>query len=116
VHSGRRRVALEDIKIDGRVIRAGEGVIIATDIGSRDPEIFEHPDTLDIHRDAHRHLVFGCGPHRCLGESLARAELQVVYRTICRRLPGLRLATDIAEVPFNHDGFFYGVHKLLVTW
>jgi cytochrome P450 len=116
VHSGRRRVALQDIEIEGRVIKAGDGVIIPLEIGNWDPEIFADPDRLDIRRDARRHLAFGFGLHQCLGQSLARVELQVVYSTLFRRIPGLRLATDIAEVPFKHKWFFYGVRELPVTW
>jgi cytochrome P450 len=116
VHSGRRRVASEDIEIGGQVIKAGEGVIAAIDIGNWDPEIFADPDRLDIRRDARRHLAFGFGVHQCLGQALARVELQVVYGTLFRRIPSLRLATDITEVPFKHDGFFYGVYELPVTW
>ncbi|HVW33955.1 MAG TPA: cytochrome P450, partial [Acidimicrobiia bacterium] len=51
-HSGRRRVALADIDIGGRTIRAGEGVVVANDIGNRDPAVFADPDRLDVDRDA----------------------------------------------------------------
>ncbi|GAA4874139.1 cytochrome P450 [Saccharopolyspora cebuensis] len=115
-HNGRRRVALEDIEIAGEVIRAGEGVIVPNDIGNRDPEVFADPDRLDITRDARRHVAFGFGVHQCLGQPLARLELQVVYGTLYRRLPGLRLATDRDRIPFKHDGSVYGVHELPVTW
>jgi hypothetical protein len=54
--------------------------------------------------------------HQCLGQSLARMELQVVYGTLYRRIPTLRLAADLADIPFKHDGFVYGVHELPVTW
>lgn len=103
-HNGRRRVALADIEIAGEVIRAGEGVIVPNDIGNRDPEVFADPDRLDITRDARRHVAFGFGVHQCLGQPLARLELQVVYGTLYRRLPGLRLATDRDRIPFKHDG------------
>jgi cytochrome P450 len=116
LHWGRRRLALADIEIGGQVIKAGEGVIIGIDIGNRDPEMFTDPDRLDLHRDAHRHLAFGFGIHQCLGGPLARVELQVAYSTLYRRIPSLRLATDITEVPFKHESFMYGVRELLVTW
>ncbi|MFC3996011.1 cytochrome P450 [Nocardiopsis sediminis] len=115
-HNGRRRVALEDIEIAGRTIRAGEGLIMANDIGNRDPEVFDDPDRLDIHRDARRHVAFGFGVHQCLGQPLARMELQVVYGTLYRRIPTLRLAADLEELPFKHDGSVYGVHELPVAW
>jgi cytochrome P450 len=115
-HSGRRRVALEDIEIGGVTIRAGEGIILATDQGNRDGEVFEDPDRLDIHRDARRHVAFGFGVHQCLGQPLARVELQVVYGTLYRRIPTLQLAKPVGDLPFKHDGLVYGVYELPVTW
>ncbi|MFD7919926.1 cytochrome P450 [Streptomyces sp. NPDC059740] len=115
-HSGRRRVALEDIEIDGRTIRAGDGVIFANDIANRDPEAFPEPDRLDLTRDARRHVAFGFGVHQCLGQPLARVELQVVYSTLYKRIPTLALATDLDRIEFKHDGIVYGVYELPVTW
>ncbi|AGL15943.1 cytochrome P450 [Actinoplanes sp. N902-109] len=115
-HNGRRRVALADIEIAGQVIKAGEGVILPNDIGNRDPSMYADPDRLDLTRDARRHLAFGFGVHQCLGQPLARLELEVVYGTLYRRIPTLRLATDLAKVPFKHDGSVYGVYELPVSW
>ncbi|ACU97284.1 cytochrome P450 [Saccharomonospora viridis] len=115
-HNGRRRVALEDIEIAGQVIRAGEGVIFPNDIGNRDPEAFPDPDRLDIRRDARHHVAFGFGVHQCLGQPLARLELHIVYSTLYRRIPTLRLATELDRIPFKHDGSVYGVYELPVTW
>lgn len=115
-HNGRRRVALADIEIAGQTIRAGDGLIVPNDLGNRDPEVFPDPDRLDIHRDARRHVAFGFGVHQCLGQPLARMELQVVYGTLYRRVPGLRLAADIGDIGFKHDGAVYGVYELPVTW
>lgn len=115
-HGGRRRVALEDIECAGEVIRAGDGIIVPNDIGNRDPEVFTDPDRLDLRRDARRHVAFGFGVHQCLGQPLARMELQVVYSTLYRRIPTLRLDADPKELPFKHDGSVYGVHELPVAW
>jgi hypothetical protein len=116
-HSGRRRVALQDIKFAGRIIRAGDGVILPAEIGNRDADVFpRHPDQLDILRDARHHIAFGFGIHQCLGQPLARMELQVVYSTLYKRIPTLRLATDLDQVPFKYDGQVYGVYELPVTW
>jgi cytochrome P450 len=114
--AGRLRVALEDIDVGGLTIRAGEGMIFPTDIGNRDPAAFRDPDRLDIHRDGRHHLAFGFGVHQCLGQPLARMELQVVYGTLFRRIPTLRLATDFHDLPFKHDSVLYGVDALPVTW
>jgi hypothetical protein len=116
VHSGRRRLALADIEIGGQVIRAGEGLIMANDIANRDELVFPSPDRLDVHRDARQHVAFGFGVHQCLGQPLARVELQVVYATLYRRIPTLTLAAGLDEIPFKHDGLVYGVYKLPVTW
>ncbi|EIE99458.1 cytochrome P450 [Saccharomonospora glauca] len=115
-HNGRRRVALADIEFAGQVIRAGDGVIFPNDIGNRDPEAFPDPDRLDLRRDARHHVAFGFGVHQCLGQSLARQELSVVYGTLYRRVPTLRLATELDRIPFKHDGLVYGVYELPVTW
>ncbi|MFI5673216.1 cytochrome P450 [Streptomyces cellulosae] len=116
VHGGRRRAALEDIEVAGEVIRAGEGMIMPNDIANRDPDAFPDPDRLDITRDARRHVAFGFGVHQCLGQPLARMELQVVYSTLYRRIPTLRLAAEVDSLPFKHDGSIYGVYSLPVTW
>jgi cytochrome P450 len=116
VHSGRRRVATEDVEIGGRLIRAGEGVIVATDAGNRDATAFPDPDVLDIHRRARHHVAFGYGVHQCLGQPLARVELQVVYGTLYRRVPTLRQAVPLEEIRFKHDMLVYGVHELPVSW
>ncbi|QHC61065.1 cytochrome P450 [Rathayibacter sp. VKM Ac-2760] len=115
-HDGRKRVALEDIEIAGRTIEAGDGLIMATDLGNRDPEAFEDPHALDLRRDARHHVAFGFGVHQCLGQPLARVELQVVYSTLFRRIPTLALATTLDRIPFKHDAHIYGVHSLPVTW
>jgi cytochrome P450 len=115
-HGGRRRVAVEDIEIGDQVIRAGDGVIFANDVANRDEELFADPDRLDVHRDARRHVAFGFGVHQCLGQPLARVELQVVYGTLYRRIPNLRLAVNLDQVPFKHDALVYGVYELPVTW
>ena len=54
--------------------------------------------------------------HQCLGQSLARAELQVALPALLRRLPTLRLAIPFEDIKFRHDMSAYGVHELPVTW
>lgn len=115
-HNGRRRVALEDMEIGGQTVKAGEGLILANDIGNRDARVFDAPDRLDLARENRRHVAFGFGVHQCLGQPLARMELQVVYSTLYRRIPTLELACGIDEIPFKHDASVYGVYELPVTW
>lgn len=113
---GRHRVALEDIEIGGRVIHAGDGLIMPADLADRDPSVFGNPDQLDLGRESRRHLALGFGPHQCLGQHLARTELQVVFGTLFRRIPTLALATDIADLTFTSAGGLRGVTELPVTW
>ncbi|MET1076359.1 MAG: cytochrome P450 [Umezawaea sp.] len=115
-HGGRRRVALEDMEVAGCPVKAGEGLVLPNDIANRDPEAFAEPDRLDITRAARHHVAFGFGVHQCLGQPLARLELEVVYRSLYRRVPNLALATEFEKVPFKHDGFVYGVYELPVSW
>ncbi|WP_245400881.1 cytochrome P450 [Nocardia albiluteola] len=116
VHTGRRRVATEDVEVGGHTIRAGEGIILANDAGNRDATAFPDPDRLDIHRRARHHVAFGYGVHQCLGQPLARMELHVVYGTLYRRIPELALAIPFEDVSFKHEMVVYGVHSLPVTW
>ena len=75
------------------------------------------PDRLYLHRSgADRNVAFGYGRHQCVGQQLARAELQIVYRTLFRRIPTLALAVPIEDIPFKHDRLAYGVYELPVTW
>ncbi|MBM0278243.1 cytochrome P450 [Micromonospora sp. STR1s_6] len=115
--SGARRVAVADIEIGGQLVRAGEGVILAYDAANRDGSVFDDPDAFDIDRsDVDQHLAFGYGPHQCIDQQLARAELQIVTRKLFERVPTLRLAGDLAELPFRRDAAVYGLQELPVTW
>jgi cytochrome P450 len=115
-HGGLLRVALEDLELGGQTIREGEGIIVVNETANRDPSVFPDPDRLDIRRDARHQASFGYGVHACVGQPLARMELQVAYPALLRRIPTLRLATELAQIPFKHDGFIYGVYELPVTW
>ncbi|GAT03616.1 cytochrome P450 [Mycolicibacterium fortuitum] len=116
IQTGQRRVALEDIEIGGETIRAGDGVIIDLSPANWDAKAYPEPDKLDLSRDASQQLGFGYGRHQCVGQQLARAELQIVFHTLLRRIPTLRLAIPLEEVPFKHDRLAYGVYELPVNW
>ena len=109
-------MALEDIEIGEHTIRAGEGVIIDLAPANWDPQQFPEPDRLDLSRPARMHVGFGFGPHQCVGQQLARVELQIVFSTLLRRMPDMRLAIPLDEVEFKHDKLAYGVYRLPVTW
>ncbi|KJS52832.1 cytochrome P450 [Streptomyces sp. Y1] len=121
VHSGLPRVALEDVELAGTVIRAGEGVLALLSTANRDAAVFGGPDRrpldeVDLSRDARRHLAFGFGVHQCLGQPLARAELQIALAALFRRLPGLRLAVPAEELEFRADTLIHGMPSLPVAW
>ena len=115
-HFGRRRVATEDVEVGGVLVRAGEGVIAAGEIANRDPEAFGAPDALDVERRPNHHLAFGHGVHQCLGQQLARVELQVAYPALLRRFPDLDVAAAVEDIPFRDTMVVYGVHELPVRW
>jgi len=110
------RVALEDISIGGMTIRAGEAVIALGGAANRDESAFPEADRLDITRGQRHHVAFGYGIHQCLGQNLARTELEIVFGTLFHRIPGLRLATPLEDLPFKDDAAVYGVYELPVTW
>lgn len=115
--SGPRRAAIADVEVGGQLIKAGEGIVCAVASANRDPDHFPDGDTFDIRRrNAQHHIAFGYGVHQCLGQSLARAELEISLNTLLARFPELRLAVEFADVPFRSDMLVYGCHALPVTW
>jgi cytochrome P450 len=110
------RVAMADVEIGGQLIRAGEGVLGLGYAANRDPDAFDNPDDLDIERGARHHVAFGFGAHQCLGQNLARMELQIVFDTLFRRIPTLKVAAPIDDLPFKNDASIFGLHALPVTW
>jgi cytochrome P450 len=116
VHYNGPRVALEDVEVGGQTIHKGEAVLAMISAANRDPAQFPDPDAFDIHREALHHLAFSYGIHQCLGQHLARTELETVFTTLFQRLPSLRLAVPLEELTFNFDAFVYGIKSLPLTW
>lgn len=83
---------------------------------NRDEQLFGTASNFDLTRDARRHVAFGYGIHQCLGQTLARVELQTVLTTLLRRLPALRLAVPADRLTYNQDNIVYGLRELPVTW
>lgn len=110
------RSALEDVEVEGELIRAGETVTVSVQAANRDPRRFPDPDRLDIRRRATGHLSFGHGPHQCLGQQLARVEMTVALPALFARFPSLRLAVPPGEVPLRERSSIYGVVSLPVAW
>ncbi|GAA2274386.1 cytochrome P450 [Streptomyces ruber] len=116
IADGMLRVATEDIEVDGTVIRAGDGVVFGTSVINRDEDVYAEPDSLDWHRPARHHVAFGFGIHQCLGQNLARAELEIALPALFERLPGLRLAVPAEDIPFKDGETIQGMLELPVTW
>lgn len=88
------RIALDDVMLGDSLIRRGQGVAVIVGSANRDPRVYDLPDQLNITRSNRRHLAFGTGIHRCLGESLARLEARIALSAVLQQLPGLRLAAE----------------------
>ncbi|MEU4263876.1 cytochrome P450 [Streptomyces sp. NPDC025273] len=116
IAEGLQRLAAEDIDVAGVTIRKGEGVVFATSLINRDGDVFAQPETLDWDRSARHHLAFGFGIHQCLGQNLARAELDIALRTLFERLPDLRLAVPAQEIPHKPGDTIQGLVELPVAW
>ncbi|MEV2269839.1 cytochrome P450 [Nonomuraea africana] len=116
VDVGMYRRASTDLELDGQVIREDEFVTCSLAAANRDPALLERPDELDVTRPKAPHVAFGFGPHQCIGQNLARLEMEIAYPALFRRLPGLRLAVPLEKVPFKNDMAIYGVHRLEVEW
>ncbi|QIS03487.1 cytochrome P450 [Nocardia brasiliensis] len=110
------RFAKADIEIDGQVIKRGEGVLVSNSIANRDGSVFAEPDTFDVHRSARQHIAFGYGVHQCLGQNLARLELEVILRGLLERIPTLRLAVPVDRLVLRPGTTIQGVNELPVTW
>ena len=104
-HSPPQRSARRDrdVEIGGQTIRAGEGVLASLPAANRDPAAFPDPDRFDVHRRAQHHVAFAFGPHQCLGQALARLELQIAFRGLLKRLPSLRLAVPEEQLDSSRE-------------
>ncbi|RKT03083.1 pentalenic acid synthase [Streptomyces sp. 3211.6] len=116
IADGMLRLATEEIEVGGVTIRPGDGVVFSTSVINRDEAAFQDPDVLDWHRGSNRHLAFGFGIHQCLGQNLARAEMEIALGTLFDRLPGLRLAADPETIPFKPGDTIQGMVELPVEW
>jgi cytochrome P450 len=95
------RTALEEVEVDGVLIKVGETVAISTERPSGDLEAFPDLRRFNPAHDVRGHLAFGHGRHVCLGQHLARLELQVGLEALMRRFPTLRLATPVETLAWR---------------
>jgi cytochrome P450 family 142 subfamily A polypeptide 1 len=93
------RTVTRDVEMAGRRLAAGDKLLLLYESANFDEGHFDEPDRFDIARSPNDHVAFGSGPHFCLGASLARLELRVMFECLLERLPDVSLAGDI-----EHDG------------
>ncbi|WP_419850066.1 cytochrome P450 [Candidatus Poriferisocius sp.] len=99
-----RRTVTATHELHGKTLKEGDQVLLMYASANRDPEAFDDPEALDVRRDARNHLSFGFGTHFCLGASLARLQLKVMFEELTRRLPDMRLEPFYA--PHYRPGAF----------
>jgi cytochrome P450 monooxygenase len=114
------RYANADIEIGDATIRAGELVLCDHYAGNFDDRVFDEPERFDVTRSPNPHLSFSFGITHCIGAPLARIELQEAIAGLLRRMPSLRLAVPIEELPMlaeeSADQLGGGIVRLPVTW
>jgi cytochrome P450 len=116
IQFGLLRYATEDVTVADTVVKAGEWLIAATSPGNRDESVYPGSDKVDIGRAARTHLAFGFGEHQCLGQQLARVELQVGLTTLLRRLPNLRTLAAPADLTYKDESIIYGLESMPIVW
>ncbi|KUL23670.1 cytochrome P450 [Streptomyces regalis] len=116
IADGVARFATADTELGGHRVKAGDGVVVVISTANRDEEAFEGSGAFDVARGARHHVSFGHGVHQCIGQNLARAEMEIALSTLFRRLPGLRLAVPADRLPVKEPGGVQGIWELPVTW
>jgi cytochrome P450 len=109
------RQARADTVIGGHPVADGDSVIAPLIAANHDPAMFAEPERFDITRDARGHVAFGYGIHQCLGQALARVELQAVFARLFDRFPRLSLAVPVETLRFRNS-IIYGIEELPVTF
>jgi pentalenolactone synthase len=110
------RYAREDMDIAGTKVRAGDAVLLGVSGANYDERVFADAVRFDIARPANQHLAFGHGARYCIGANLARLELQIVFDTLLRRIPTLRLAVPVEELKLRVNQLGGGLVGVPVTW
>jgi cholest-4-en-3-one 26-monooxygenase len=109
-----RRTAMRDTELGGKAVKEGERVTMWYVSANRDEEAFPNADRFDVRRDPNAHVAFGGGGvHFCLGASLARLEIRVIFEELLRRLPDVELAGPVARLRSN---FISGIKHMPVTF
>ncbi|MEV7009134.1 cytochrome P450 [Streptosporangium sp. NPDC051022] len=113
---GLPRYLCEEAEVGGAVLPRGTTVVCSMGAANRDESVFEAAGRMDLTRTPNPHLAFGSGAHSCLGQALARTELQVVLEVLLRRLPTLELAVPVAELERVEGLAVGGLRTVPVRW
>jgi cytochrome P450 len=108
-----RRTATSDCELGGQRIRAGDKVVVSFTSANRDEAVFADADRFDIRRHPNPHLVFGHGPHFCLGAHLARTQMRALFDEVLARTSSLTYA---GQPSYLRSNFQRGVKALPVAW
>lgn len=109
------RTVAQDAEVRGEQLREGDKLLLLYPSANRDEEIFDAPQRFDISRTPNNHVAFGgYGAHFCLGSSLARLELRVMFEELIRRMPDLELDTD-DPLPRRPSNFITGIERMPVA-
>ena len=109
------RVATRDVELGGQLVQEGQKLLLLYPSANRDEAVFTDPFTFDIERSPNEHVAFGFGSHFCLGNSLARLELRIMFETLMARLPDLELATP-DEPTYRPANFVSGYESMPVRF
>jgi cytochrome P450 len=108
-----RRTATADTEIGGVPVRAGDKVVVSFSSANRDEAVFDSPDSFDITRSPNPHLVFGYGPHFCVGAHLARVQMRALFSALLARTSSIEYAGQPA---YLRSSFQRGVKRLPIRW
>jgi cholest-4-en-3-one 26-monooxygenase len=109
-----QRTAVAGTTLGGQQIKAGQRVGLFYRSANFDEEVFEQPERFDILRDPNPHLGYGgYGTHYCLGASLAKLEIELIFAAIADAMPDIRLAGDPVRL---RSGWINGIKQLPVTY
>jgi cytochrome P450 family 142 subfamily A polypeptide 1 len=109
------RTLTRDVVLRGQRLREGDKVLLLYPSGNRDEEVFDEPDRFRVDRSPNDHLAFGgYGAHFCLGSSLARLELRVMFEELLHRMPDLELASE-QPPPLRNSNFITGIEEMPVV-
>lgn len=109
------RTLTRDIDFHGAELKAGEKIMLMFESANFDETVFDDPDTFSIDRNPNSHLAFGFGTHFCMGNQLARRELELLLSRVIDRMPDLRLADD-DRLPLRPANFVSGLEAMPVLF